>query len=86
MKCPGTLVRHADREHLLIEGGFNPQSRAVVVLVRPGDPDFPTEGQARQVSWGAQGQWVPVARRTAEGLAVPDESHAAHTARVQAVL
>jgi hypothetical protein len=86
VKPPGTLLRHADREHLLVEGGFNGETRAVVVLVRPGDPDFPAAEAARPVHWGSQGDWLPVARRTAEGLSVPDGRHAAHAARLQAVL
>lgn len=86
MKPPGTLLRRDDREYLFIEGGYNPQTRAVILLARAGDPDFPAaEGQS-PVAWGAQGEWLPVARRTAEGLAVPDARHAERTPRVQELL
>jgi len=86
VKPPGTILRRDDREYLLIEGGFNPATRAVVVLARPGDPDFPAAEGQRPVTWGGQGEWLPVARWNPEGLRVPDERHAAHAPRLQALL
>ena len=86
MKPKGALLALDDREHLLVEGGFNAQTRAVILLVRPGDPDFPAPDAAKPIHWGAQGDWLPVARWTPDGLRLPDERHAAHSARAQAVL
>lgn len=86
MKPPGTLVRRDDREYLLIEGGYSPDTRAIILLARRDNPLFrPDEGQP-PVAWGRQGEWTPVARWTAEGLRVPISGHAEHTALVQSLI
>jgi hypothetical protein len=86
VKQPGTLLRRDDRDYLLVEGGFNPDTRAIIVLARPDDPAFPLHAGAPPLRWGRQGDWQPVARWTAEGLNIPDERHAARSAMVQALV
>lgn len=86
MKQPGTLVRHADREYLLVEGGYNDESRAVVLLARPGDPDFPHDPAVEPIAWGHQGRWTPVARWTREELRIPDAKHGERRAQVRTIL
>ena len=86
MKPPGTLTKKNDRDYLLVEGGFNPATRAVILLARPGDPAFPPlEGQP-PLRWGVQGDWVPVARWTSEELRIPDAKHAESTALAKEVI
>ncbi|MGQ0552675.1 MAG: hypothetical protein ACT4PU_05600 [Planctomycetota bacterium] len=75
MKQPGTLTRHEDREYLLVEAGFNTESRAVVLLTRPGHPVFPGQPGAAPLTWGRQGAWIPVARQAGGELHLPDSRH-----------
>jgi hypothetical protein len=86
VKQPGTLVRHDDREYLLVEGGFNPATRAIILLARPDDTTFPRAGDTPSLRWGVQGDWQPVARWTAEGLQIPNERHAGRSALVQKLI
>jgi hypothetical protein len=73
MKQPGTLVRHDGREYLLVEGGYNGPTRAVILLVRPGDPRAAPDPAQRPLRWGRQGEWLPLARWTQDDLRLPDE-------------
>src|SRR5262245_39930347 len=75
MKQPGTLTRQGDRDYLLVEGGFNPETRAVILLARPDDPSFPPDGHTPPIRWSHQGEWTPVARWTADELRIPDARH-----------
>jgi hypothetical protein len=75
MKQPGTLVRHDDREYLLVEGGYNAATRAVILLARPLDTRFPRNEEVAPLRWGAQGEWQPVARWTEQELRIPDPRH-----------
>jgi len=86
VKPPGTIVRHDDREYLLVEGGYSADTRAVIFLARPADPLFPLPEGGRPVSWGAQGDWTPVARWNASDLHVPDPGHAEHTPLIQSLI
>jgi hypothetical protein len=86
LKPPGTILRHDDFEYLLVEGGFNPETRSVILLSRPLDPKFPIGDDRSPISWGRQGEWIPVGRWNGSGLHVPDEKHAQHTALVQSLI
>src|SRR5262249_20768388 len=86
LKPPGTILRHDDREYLLVEGGFNAETRSVILLARPADNRFPVGEDRSPITWGKQGEWIPVGRWTGQGLHVPDEKHAQQTALVQAVI
>jgi hypothetical protein len=86
MKQPGTIVRHDDREYLLVEGGYNGQTRAVILLARPGDARFPPDASARPIRWGHQGEWSPVARWSPQELRIPDERYEAQRELIQAVV
>jgi len=86
MKQPGTIVRRDGREYLLVEGGYGAGSRAVILLARPGDPRVATDAAQRPVRWRQQGDWVPLARWSADGLRIPDERNAASREFVQEVI
>jgi hypothetical protein len=75
MKQPGTIVRHDDREYLLVEGGFNSETRAVILMARPDDPRFPRDEAVAPIRWAHQGHWTPVARWTQSELRVPRTEH-----------
>ena len=86
MKQPGTLVRHEDREYLLVEGGYDAASRAVILLARPGDPRVASDSVQRPVRWGRQGEWLPLARWSPDGLRIPDERSVESRAFAQGVI
>jgi hypothetical protein len=86
MKQPGTVVHHDQREYLLVEGGYNGDTRAVILLARPADARFPPDAAARPIRWGAQGDWTPVARWSPQELRIPDARYEPHRAVVQAIL
>jgi len=86
VKQPGTLVRHDDREYLLVEGGYDEPSRAVILLARPGDPRLASDPAARPLRWGRQGEWLPMARWTPESLRIPDERNLPQQSFVQGVI
>lgn len=86
MKQPGTLVRHDDREYLLVEGGYDAATRAVILLARPGDPRLASDPAARPLRWGRQGDWLPLARWTPEGLRIPDERNVPQQQFMQGVI
>ncbi len=86
MKQPGTLVRHDQREYLLVEGGYNAETRAVILLARPDDPGFPPDPASQPLRWVHQGLWTPVARWTAAELRIPDERHAGRRDVAQKVI
>ena len=86
MKQPGTLVRKDGREYLLVEGGYDAASRAVILLARPGDPRLATDSAQRPVRWGTQGDWLPLARWSADGLRIPDERNRSQEAFIQGVI
>jgi len=86
MKQPGTLVRHDDREYLLVEGGFNAATRAVILLARPVDTEFPRNQEMTPLRWGTQGEWQPVARWTADELRIPDARHEARRELVSRII
>jgi hypothetical protein len=85
VKQPGTLVQHEGREYLLVEGGYDAASRAVILLARPGDPRVAADPAPRPVRWGSQGEWLPLARWSADGLRIPDERNAQSAAFAQGV-
>lgn len=72
MKQPGTLIMHADREYLLVEGGFNADTRAVILMARPNNPTFVPDERARPIRWAHQGEWSPVARWSPSELRIPN--------------
>ena len=75
MKHRGTVVEGGDREYLLIEGGYNAESRAVTLLCRPGDDRFPQDESTSPVSWLDQGDWYPIARWSPKRLEFRDKAH-----------
>jgi len=77
MKQPGTPVRHDDREYLLVEGGYNAATRAVILLARPDDTLFPRNEEIAPLRWCSQGEWQPIARWTDTELRIPDARHEA---------
>jgi len=77
MKQPGTLLRHDDRDYLLVEGGYNAATRAVILLARPDDSNFPRNETIQPLRWASQGEWQPVARWTETELRIPEERHEA---------
>ncbi|MHC5211353.1 MAG: hypothetical protein ACYTG2_11595 [Planctomycetota bacterium] len=86
MKQPGTIVHHDDREYLLVEGGYNENTRAVILLARPGDSRFPPDEAARPIRWGHQGDWSPVARWSPQELRVPDKRYDAQLPVIEKIL
>lgn len=86
MKQPGTVVRHDDREYLLIEGGFDAESRAVIVLARPGNVQVLGNPSQPPIRWGSQGDWQPLARWTPGELRLPDERNEPLRAMVQGLV
>jgi len=62
LRQPGTVLRHLGGEYLLLEGGFDDDTRTLTVLARPDDPRFAGEQDVRPVEWCDQGRWLPVAR------------------------
>jgi hypothetical protein len=86
VKQPGTLVMNEDREYLLVEGGFNSDTRAVILLARPTDPTFPPDEKARPIRWAHQGEWNPVARWSPAELKVPDAKYEPKRDRILEIL
>lgn len=83
MKQTGTLLEHDGHECFLLEDGYNDDTRAVVFLVRAGDPRFPTEGTVRPVALKAHpGEWLAIARWTRDGLHIPEPEHETHRALI----
>lgn len=86
MKHPGTILKHEGHEYLLLEGGYNDEVRAVTVLCRPGNADFPQKESTRPVGWLDQGDWFPLGRWTPSEFVIPDERHAAHRERLTEIV
>jgi hypothetical protein len=77
---------HDDREYLLVEGGFNADSRAVILLARPNNPTFPPDERAKPIRWAHQGEWCPVARWSPDELRIPDERYEEKRERIGEIL
>jgi hypothetical protein len=86
VKQPGTLVRHEGRDYLLVEGGYDEATRAVILLARPADPRVASETTQRPLRWGSQGEWLPLARWTPAELRIPDANHEAQREFAQGVI
>jgi hypothetical protein len=86
VKQPGTLVMNEDREYLLVEGGFNTETRAVILLARPTDPAFPLDEAAKPIRWAHQGEWNPVARWSEAELRIPDARYEGKRERIGEIL
>ncbi len=86
MRPPGTLLQVDGQPWLAVEAGYNDESRAIILLVRPDDVRFRREGQAPVLRWGEQGHWQPVARWTAEGLVVGESRDESQRPAIEAAL
>jgi len=86
VKQPGTLIMNEDREYLLVESGFNSDTRAVILLARPTDPSFPPDEKAKPIRWAHQGEWSPVARWSESELRIPDARYEQKRERIGAIV
>ncbi|MCB9898933.1 MAG: hypothetical protein H6825_13090 [Planctomycetes bacterium] len=75
MKQPGFVLHHLGDDYLLVEGGFNADTRTVTVLCEPGNERFPQTESMRPVTWRDQGEWFPVARWSPLDLMLQDPEH-----------
>jgi len=62
MKLPGTPLRHAGGNYLLVEGGYNHDTRTLTLLAEPGNTAFEHSDKANRVLWCDQGEWYPIAQ------------------------
>jgi hypothetical protein len=62
MNLPGTPLRHAGGNYLLVEGGYNHDTRAITLLAEPDNEDFEHPEKANRVVWCDQGEWFPIAQ------------------------
>lgn len=76
MKLPGTPIRHAGCNFLLVEGGYSHDTRTVTLLVEPSNDAFEHPEKAQRVVWGEQGEWYPVSQWAVGMITLQEEAYA----------
>lgn len=79
MRQQGRTVKLEGAEYVLVEDGYNEDTRAVVFLARAGDPRFVTGPSQRPVQLPDNpGEWRAIARWTQQGVHIPEAAHHEH--------
>ncbi len=75
MKLPGTPLRHAGGNYLLVEGGYNNDTRTVTLLAEPSNEAFTHPEKAQRVVWGEQGEWFPISQWAVGMITLQEDSY-----------
>lgn len=86
MRQPGTPLRHAGGNYLLVEGGYNRDTRSVTLLAAPSNEAFTHGEKARHVVWRDQGEWYVIAQWAVGMLSFQDEAYEAQRPLVEEVV
>ncbi|MFT7462902.1 MAG: hypothetical protein ACI9EF_001244 [Pseudohongiellaceae bacterium] len=68
-------MEHGGDSYLCVEGGYNPETRAITLLAAPGNGHFPQEEGALPLAWRNQGEWFPIARLIDGELTLQNQEH-----------
>jgi hypothetical protein len=75
MKQPGVPLHHAGGDFLIVEGGYNDDTRTMTLLVEPENPEFQHPEGTERVSWCEQGEWNTLAKWDVGMITLQDEAY-----------
>ncbi|MDG2149605.1 MAG: hypothetical protein P8N09_08775 [Planctomycetota bacterium] len=75
MKIPGTPIRHAGGNYLLVEGGYSHDTRSITLLAEPENSDFSHPERAQRIVWIDQGEWYPIAQWSVGMVALQENDY-----------
>jgi hypothetical protein len=85
MKLPGTPLRHAGGNYLLVEGGYSHDTRTITLLAEPDSGGFAHPERAQRVVWGEQGEWYPISQWAVGMVTLQEEPYAEQRALIDEV-
>jgi len=86
MRQPGRPMRHAGGTYLLVEGGYNADTRTATLLAAPGNTLFKHGELARRIVWREQGEWYLIAQWAVGMVNLHDSAYEAQRTLIEEII